>query len=172
MNNDKVMGERAWEAELTRWTKVYEHMVHSDRITADIGIFILKVVLFISCGGVLALLAAFPFVLTNAEGASGIVLAGKYLLLAIFLGVLGTVSAFFRQGNITAILWDDLKQPHLKLEYPNARLAQKRLMTFTIIMLTASVLIFCYAAITALEAISISIPPLEDVLPYIYEEYM
>lgn len=171
-DDDKDLEERRWQSKLTHWSKTYEHVLHSDRITADIGIIILKVVLFISCGGIVALLAAFPFVEANAEGASGIVLAGKYLLFAILLGVLALVCSYFRQGEVTHIMWDHMKDTESVLEYPNARLASKILMNVTILLLTISVLAFCYGAIMALDAMSVSIPPLEGGLPFIYEEYM
>lgn len=60
MTNDQDGGQSPQydQGRLLLWQKFYEAIQHSDRAAVDIGVFVLKVMMIINAGALLALLAA------------------------------------------------------------------------------------------------------------------
>ena len=94
MYNDEEANRRH-ETRLARWHKSYEHLLHSDRVAMDLGLFTLKVAMTINAGALIALLAAMD-ILKGAPGAEqfflGLMAASLAGLLAFFGNGLGTLA--------------------------------------------------------------------------------
>ena len=90
--------QQQFDANLASWQKRYEEILRSDRAAVDLGVFLLKVVMTINAGGLLAVLASVDH-LTGAPGAVSFFLGLMAAALAAFL-------AYFFQNFQTARLWN------------------------------------------------------------------
>lgn len=87
------------EMRIVRWQEHHDNILHSDRAAVDIGIFVLKVVMTINAGALIALLAA----MTALNGAPGAV----QFFVGLMLAVLTAFLAYIYQHLVTAAYLND-----------------------------------------------------------------
>jgi len=97
---------------LLHWQKLFDTVLHSDRISAEIGIFVLKVLMTVN-GGALITLIAF---VTNADSdeSSGLMqaaeCASKWIFWALLFAMISAAIAYFYQSLVTAKGWKELQE--------------------------------------------------------------
>ena len=62
-----------YSGQLVRWQKLYESALHSDRIAAEIGVFVLKTMLFMNGAALAGLLTALVQLRENQKMVTAIV---------------------------------------------------------------------------------------------------
>ena len=102
-NSDDHQREMEWQGRLVDWQKRYETVMHYDRITADLGIFVLKTTIVINGAALVALLAAYPGIRGDEAFAAAIPAGGYWFLWGLLLAVLAAFIAYFSQGFMAAM---------------------------------------------------------------------
>ena len=92
------------------YQSLYAGALHSDRITGDIGIFALKVVLILNGAALLGLLGAFPSFTSNTNASEQLLAAGGYYLCGVLAAALAVGVAYLYQSFVTGNDWDTLRE--------------------------------------------------------------
>ena len=91
---------------LFHWQRVYEQILHSNRAAVDIGLFVLKVVMVVNAGALIALLATIGQ-FKDVEGVVDSIAESAYpFFFGLMTAILGAGLSYFYQSLITANLWN------------------------------------------------------------------
>ena len=95
---------------LLLWQKHYEHYLHSDRAAVDIGIFVLKVVMVVNAGALIALLATFGQFKDVQEVAGSIAASAYPFFFGLVAAILGAMLSYIYQSLNTAKLLNEFSR--------------------------------------------------------------
>lgn len=107
-NTDDWNRQAQHETNLVRWGKLYETCLHSDRITGEIGMLVLKISMLVNGG---ALIAVLPL-LSNAESGQDLIQklvnSATWFAAGLLTAVVATGISYFYQMAVTARDWNHL----------------------------------------------------------------
>ena len=133
---------------LLLWQKHYEHYLHSDRAAVDIGIFVLKVVMVVNAGALIALLATFGQFKDVQEVAGSIAASAYPFFFGLVAAILGAMLSYIYQSLNTAKLLNEFHGHFPKLGEPPpyvwARPLAKVILCIVILLVLASCAFFGY----------------------------
>lgn len=96
------------QSTLLKWQKMYETALHSDRVAADLGIFVMKILLVINGGALIAVMNAVQPLGQNKQIAGQMTDGGGMFLWALAAAALAAGVAYFYQGCITSLEWNKM----------------------------------------------------------------
>lgn len=101
--------EARFRSSLLRWEKIYDSAIHSDRLTGEIGILVLKTTLLANGGGVIAVLpvlAGTPS--TSQKIVDAFITSGIWFAVGLLAAVAVTGLSYFYQMSVTVRDWNHL----------------------------------------------------------------
>jgi len=98
------------DSNLVRWQKMYESALHSDRLAGEIGVFVLKILLAINGGALIALMGAFQRLAENKEIAAGLTGGGRMFLWGLSAAVVAAGASYFYQSFVTVAEWGSMQR--------------------------------------------------------------
>lgn len=143
-----------FDSKLLQWQKLFEAALHSDRMTGDIGVFVLKIFLVINGGALIALMAAFQPLAENKEIAADLTSSGMQFLVGLSCAVLAAAVSYFYQTLLTLSKWDQMQaefggEPSM----PKASMVSKIIMYVGVLPLClGSFVAFLLGALSILDA--------------------
>lgn len=155
--NDNEIRRMTNESRLAQWQKMQEHALHSDRLAGEIGVFVLKIILVINGGALIAVMAAYAQLGTSKEIATGLADGGRLFLWGILVAALASAASYFYQSFVTAKLWNDMQEAFGdKAQYPWARRASQILFLALVFPLTlVAYSLFAYGAYKTLHTMEL-----------------
>jgi len=100
------------QGELQRWQALYDSALHSDRIAAEIGIFVLKIVLLMNGASLAALLTALTQLKDRPVMVGVIAEAAKLFFWGFMAAALAAGLSYFYQSFITAKDWHEFHKAY------------------------------------------------------------
>lgn len=98
---------------LIHYEKSWEHALHSDQLTAEIGLFALKMVLSVNGAALVAIMAAYPSLAQhNYDVADALPNVGFFMICGLISALISGMLAYFCQGQITTKRWSEHNQAH------------------------------------------------------------
>lgn len=101
------------EKSLIHYQKSWEHALHSDQLTAQIGLFALKMVLSVNGAALIAIMAAYPSLAKDSPIlASTLPDVGFYMVCGLVAALCCGVLTYFYQGQLTYQRWSEHNANH------------------------------------------------------------
>jgi len=98
---------------LIHYQKSWEHALHSDRLTAEIGMFALKMAVSVNGAALVAILAAYPSLAKNDPALAEILPdVGFFMVNGLIAALVSALLAYFFQGQATAMRWSEHNESH------------------------------------------------------------
>ncbi|CAM3394071.1 hypothetical protein [Thalassospira profundimaris] len=107
------MSDTQNEKNLIHYQKSWEHALHSDQLTAQIGLFALKMVLSVNGAALIAIMAAYPSLAKDSPIlASTLPDVGFYMVCGLVAALCCGMLAYFYQGQLTDKRWSEHNANH------------------------------------------------------------
>lgn len=152
--SDESGRKEAHDSRLLDWQKRFDYATHSDRLAAEIGIFVMKTMLLINGGGTIALIGAFAGLAKHAAVGGEIAKGGKYFLWGLTCAVVASMFAYFYQSAITSNEWFEMRKRFSgENSKPWASWIARALIVTTIVLLFVSFVCFVIGANHVLNAL-------------------
>ncbi len=156
-NEDQQHRQLSHDSKLRHWQSLYETALHSDRVAAEIGIFVLKVVMVINGSALIALLAAYPNF--KPHQLPGYLSGTKFFFWGLLIAALASGLSYFYQGFVTAMSWNNLNESvESKPPFPAAAKFAKPFIIAVILLTVCSYILFSFGGYSVLEAIAVPKP--------------
>ncbi|WP_430473759.1 hypothetical protein ACQ0MK_17905 [Thalassospira lucentensis] len=107
------MSEKHDEKVLIHYQKSWENALHSDQLTAQIGLFALKMVLSVNGAALIAIMAAYPSLAKDSPTlAKALPEVGLFMVYGLVAALFSVMSAYFYQGSLTDKRWSEHNADH------------------------------------------------------------
>lgn len=105
-DNDRKMQH---QSNLTEYQAHFNYAMHADQIAAEIGVFVLKIMLLVNAGGLITLMGVYQPLAETPKIAAGLTWAGKYFLWALMTAMIAAFISYFYQGLIVEGEWSKMQ---------------------------------------------------------------
>jgi len=96
------------QSRITDWQKAYDFAMHSNGISADLGLFVLKTLIVVNGGALVTLIAAYPHLRNQPGFASNLPDAGTFFFWGLVAGIAAAILGYFYMRLITHGEWTDM----------------------------------------------------------------